>query len=149
LIFFKSWTKNWLACNSTNQKKNKVVSSNRYNSKKYKNHVFCWGNRIICISTTFISQNKTHGIHRLKRTWSCVDNSVNQIFSHVQMYSKKANNEANSIPYLGHFLTDLMMIDAAYSGLNLKIIVKIFHSLALCVQGPQKTITLLFYLKIW
>lgn len=31
------------------------------------------------------------------------------------MYSKKANNEANSIPYLGHFLTDLMMIDAAYS----------------------------------
>ena len=32
----------------------------------------------------------------------------------MQGISKESNNSLNSIPYLGHLLTDLMMIDAAY-----------------------------------
>ena len=38
------------------------------------------------------------------------------LFGQIQSVSKEANNENHSVPYLGHFLTDLMMIDAAYSG---------------------------------
>lgn len=62
-----------------------------------------------------ISGLQTHGIHRLKRTWSCIESNTMQLFVQIQSVSKESNHEPTSIPYLGHFLTDLMMIDAAYS----------------------------------
>ena len=61
-----------------------------------------------------ISGLQTHGVHRLKKTWSAVSPESLSQFSQMQGISKESNNSLNSIPYLGHLLTDLMMIDAAY-----------------------------------
>jgi len=67
------------------------------------------------------------------------------LFVQIQSVSKESNNEPTSIPYLGHFLTDLMMIDAAYSGKRQNLTLKydlgeeIFLHQKLCI----------FYTKIF
>ena len=61
-----------------------------------------------------VSGLQTHGIHRLKRTWSCVSTDLVSQLSQIQGISKESNHSVSSIPYLGHVLTDLMMVDAAY-----------------------------------
>jgi len=58
---------------------------------------------------------QSHAVHRLKKTWAAVDRGILSTFQQVQSVSKETNYGNESIPYLGHFLTDLMMIDAAYS----------------------------------
>ena len=57
---------------------------------------------------------QTHGIHRLKKTWSNVGSEYHAHLAEAQAISKESNHADDSIPYLGHVLTDLMMVDAAY-----------------------------------
>ena len=61
-----------------------------------------------------VSGLQTHGIHRLKKTWSNVGNDYISQLAEAQAISKESNHADDSIPYLGHVLTDLMMVDAAY-----------------------------------